>query len=374
MPGTRAITEHYSLHQVAGLARRRLWVHGASMTITTRPPRTLTVAPGLAVVAAAVIVALGVHALVDSVSPLVVAVALGTVVANTVGVAAVVRPGVQLAAKRLLRIGVVLLGFQLSLGQLRSLGAPGLGVVAATVAATFFGTRWAGRRLGLSDSMSLLVATGFSICGASAIAAVEGVADAEGEEVAFAVALVTLCGSLAIVVLPFVGPRLGLHGMAYGNWVGASVHDIGQVVAAATPQGSTAVQTAVIVKLTRVVLLAPLVAGLSVARRRRLAGAARPDVTPSTSSTSHRPAPVPLFVIGFLAAIVVRTTGVVPAAALGAIKTTQIVLLAAALFGLGCGVQIARLRRVGGRPLLLGLISWVLVAGVALAGTHLLPN
>lgn len=352
------------------------------MTIRTRPATpagsapvghsgTGGAAPGLAVVAVAVLVALGVHALVDSVSPLVVAVALGAAVANTVGVSAAMRPGVQLAARRLLRVGVVLLGFQLSLGQLRALGAPGLGLVAATVAATFFGTRWVGRRLGLSDSMSLLVATGFSICGASAIAAVEGVADAEEEEVAFAVALVTLCGSLAIVVLPFVGPRVGLHGTAYGNWVGASVHDIGQVVAAATPQGAAAVQTAVIVKLTRVVLLAPLVAGLSLARRHRLAGAARPE---ATTSISRRPAPVPLFVVGFLAAIVVRTTGVVPSAALGAIKTTGTVLLAAALFGLGCGVQIARLRRVGGRPLLLGMISWALVAGIALAGTHLLPS
>lgn len=352
------------------------------MAITTRPAvpadstpvgrvGTLDAMPGLAVVSVAVVVALGVHALVDSVSPLVVAVALGAVVANTVGVSAVVRPGVQLAAKRLLRIGVVLLGFQLSLGQLRSLGAPGLGVVAATVAATFFGTRWAGRRLGLSDSMSLLVATGFSICGASAIAAVEGIADAEDEEVAFAVALVTLCGSLAIVVLPLVGPRVGLHGVAYGNWVGASVHDIGQVVAAATPQGPAAVQTAVIVKLTRVVLLAPLVAGLTLAKRRRATSAPRSH---AGRVVAGRPAPVPLFVVGFLGAIVVRTTGVVPGAALGAIKSTQTVLLAAALFGLGCGVQIARLRRVGGRPLLLGLISWILVGGVAFAGTHLLPG
>ncbi len=335
-----------------------------------------TVAPGLAGVAVAVVIALGVHALVESVPPLVVAVGMGAVVANTVGVPLVMRPGVRLAAKRLLRVGVVFLGFQLSLGQLSALGAPGLAVVAMTVAATFFGTRWAGRRLGLTNSMSLLIATGFSICGASAIAAVEGIAGADEEEVAFAVSLVTLCGSLAIVVLPFVGPRLGLHGTAYGNWVGASVHDIGQVVAAATPQGTAAVQTAVIVKLTRVVLLAPLVAGLSLAERSRSAGArldgARLDGAPP--AVRRRPAPVPLFVVGFLAAIVVRTAGVLPSAALDVMKGIQTVLLAAALFGLGCGVHIARLRRVGGRPLLLGMISWVLVAGVALAGTHLLPS
>jgi uncharacterized integral membrane protein (TIGR00698 family) len=341
------------------------------MDVTVHRATAGRAVPGLALAACAVVVAWMVHRAVDAVSPLVVGVALGAVVANTVGVAApiswcVVRPGVQFAAKRLLRIGVVLLGFQLSLGQLRSLGVPGLGVVAATVAATFFGTRWIGRRLGLSDGMSLLVATGYSICGASAIAAVEGIAEADEEEVAFSIALVTLCGSLSIVVLPLLGNMFGLHGVRYGNWVGASVHDVGQVVAAATPGGVAAVQTAVIVKLTRVVLLAPLVSGLVLAKRRNT------GVDPSF--VGRRPPALPLFVAGFLAAIVVRTTGIVPADGLRTIKTVQTVLLTAALFGLGCGVAIARLRRVGGRPLVLGLISWVLVAGVALGATRLLPH
>ena len=332
--------------------------------------------PGLVLAAGAVAVGFAVHRSVDSVSPLVVGVALGAVLANTVAGAApdawaAIRPGVQFAAKRLLRVGVVLLGFQLSLGQLRALGVPGLGVVAATVAATFFGTRWIGKRLGLSDGMSLLVATGYSICGASAIAAVEGIAEAEEEEVAFSIALVTLCGSLSIVVLPLLGNLIGLNGVRFGNWVGASVHDVGQVVATATSGGAAAVQAAVVVKLTRVVLLAPLVAGLGLARRRRKGV----DVDPAgLPVVGKRPPVLPLFVAGFLAAIVVRTTGVIPGAGLTTIKTIQTVILTAALFGLGCGVAIARLRRVGGRPLVLGLISWVLVAGVALGATRLLPH
>ena len=88
----------------------------------------------------------------------------------------------------------------------------------------------------------------------------------------------------------------------------------------------------------------------------------------------RRPPAVPLFVAGFLGAIVVRTTGVIPTGGLDLIHDAQTVLLAAALFGLGCGVHIARLRRLGGRPLLLGAVSWILVAGVALAGTQLLPS
>ena len=331
----------------------------------------LELAPGLGLAAVAVGIGLAVHAVADGVSPLVIAVALGAIVANTTGVGATVRPGVRFAAKRLLRVGVVLLGFQLSLSQLRSLGAAGLGVVAATVAATFFGTRWIGRKLGLSDGLTLLVATGYSICGASAIAAVEGIAGADEEEVAFSIALVTMCGTLAIFVLPIVGDLLGLHGATYGNWVGASVHDIGQVVAAATPAGEHAVKAAVVVKLTRVMLLAPLVASLSFARRRR----AGPFTERVGQTTTQRRVPVvPLFVIGFLATIAIRTTDTLSSRVLDDIKLAQTALLGAALFGLGCGVDIGRLRRVGGKPLVLGLISWVLVAGVAFAATRVLPT
>ena len=325
---------------------------------------------GLALAGGAVSLAWIVHGVVDSISPLVVAVVIGVVYANTIGVAETFRPGLQFAAKRVLRVGIVLLGCQLSLTQLRRVGGPGLAIVAVTVAATFFGTRWVGRRLGLSPELSLLVATGYAICGASAIAAVEGVAGGDEDDVAYSIALVTACGSLAIVVLPVLGRLFGLDAVDYGNWVGASVHDVGQVVAAATPRGAVAVQAAVIVKLTRVVLLAPLVAGLTVARRHRPHDTATSATSKGGLRPARRPAIVPLFVAGFLSMIVLRSAGALPAGWLGPIKTVQTTLLGAALFGLGTGVNVARLRRVGGRPVLLGAISWVLVAGVALAGTH----
>lgn len=337
----------------------------SSTTSTPEVRTTRNLVPGLVAAGVAVALSLLVNAGVDAISPLVVAAAIGAIVANTIGISEPLLPGIQFASKRVLRAGVVLLGFRLSLSDVGDLGSTGLIVVAMTVTATFFGTRWAGRRLGLTSSMSLLVATGFSICGASAIAAVESVADADEEEVTFAIALVTLCGTLAIFVLPIVGNLVGLEGVAYGNWVGASVHDVGQVVAAATPGGDASIEAAVVVKLTRVLLLAPLVAGLSIARNRR-AGS-----SPSGEG-GRRPPIVPLFVAGFLVAILIRTSGVVADTGLDVIQFFQTILLAAALFGLGCGVEIARLRKVGGRPLLLGLFSWALVAGIAFVGTRLI--
>lgn len=316
------------------------------------------VLPGLGLVVVCVAAAHLVTRVLPSVSPLVAAVVIGALLANVGLLPDWARAGMHFAAKRLLRLGVVLLGFKLAVGDVLALGGPGLIVVALVVGTTFFGTQWLGRRMGVSRSLSLLIATGFSICGASAVAAVEGVAEADEEEVAFSIGLVTLFGSLAIAVLPALGGLLGLTGSAFGAWAGASVHDVAQVVATASTAGPMALNTAVIVKLTRVVLLAPLVAGITINRRRR---APTTGSTPSVSAPAAPPI-LPLFVVGFLAAVALRSMAVVPTGWLGPIGTVETLTLAAALVGLGTGTQIAKLRHLGGRPLLLALASWVLVA------------
>lgn len=313
-------------------------------------------APGLVLVALGTGLAWVIASLVSQVSMLVAAVAVGALVGNVGLATTTTAPGLGFAAKRVLRVGVVLLGLRLSLGDLVGLGLPTLAVVAATVTATFFGTQWLGRRLGLSPSLSLLVATGFSICGASAIAAVESSTDADEEEVAAAIGLVTIFGSLAIVVLPALAGPLGLSDAAFGTWVGASVHDVAQVVATASTAGPAVAAIAIVVKLTRVVLLAPIIAGINLTRRYSA------DDQPAAG---QRPPLLPLFVIGFLTLIAVRTTGVLPAAAIAHAKTAEGWLLAAALVGLGSGVQIDKLRRLGIQPLLLGGLAWIVVAGVS---------
>ncbi len=324
-------------------------------------------APGLGLVVVLAALATLAADQIESISPLVAGVVLGAFVVNAVDLPPDLQPGVTFAAKQLLRVGVVLLGFRLSLGDLGDLGLRGLLVVALVVTCTFFGTQWLGARMGLSRDLSLLVATGYSICGASAVAAMDGVIEADEEETAYAVALVTLCGSLSIGVLPLIARAIGLDGAMFGTWVGAAVHDVAQVVATASTDGPQALEAATVVKLTRVVLLAPLVALVALRRRRSDAeGGAIVEVG------SKRPPLVPVFVVGFLLAIVVRTSDVVSTGLLSDIKDAEKILLTLALVGLGMGVRLDRLRKLGGRPLLLGLVSWVLVAGVALAGVGII--
>jgi uncharacterized integral membrane protein (TIGR00698 family) len=333
-----------------------------SIPFLHHPTRVVAPAvPGLAAVALGTAAAYAVSQAVPALNPSTVAVVLGALLTNTGLHRPVLHEGTRFAGKRLLRVAVVLLGLQLSLPALAHLGLRGLTVVTLTVAATFTGTRWLGRRLGVPPARALLIATGFSICGASAVAAMEPVAGGDDEDTGVAVALVTLCGSLAIVLLPLLRAPLGLDPVGFGSWVGASVHDVGQTVATAQ-RVPGALTTAVVVKLTRVVLLAPLVALVGVASR-RAAHAPREG--------GHRPPPVPLFVAGFLTAVALTSTGVLPHPLLAVARSAQSMLLVAALFGLGTGISAPAMLRTGRRSLLLGLASWVLVAGVAYAGVRI---
>ncbi|MBF6045181.1 putative sulfate exporter family transporter [Streptomyces sp. NRRL B-1677] len=331
--------------------------------------------PGLATAAAGVAVAWVVHLLVPAVPMLTAAVVLGIAAAHVPGVRARVRgsarPGLTLAGKRLMRIGVVLLGLKLGLDDVLGLGWATVAMVVAVVAATFAGTLWLGRRLGLRGDQPLLIATGYSICGASAIGAVSEVSGSDEEDVATSVALVTLCGTLAIAVLPLLHHPLGLDDAQFGRWVGAGVHDVGQVVATAQTAGPAALTDAVLVKLMRVALLAPLVAAVAVSVRRRRQSPVMASEKASGKASGKRPPLIPLFVLGFLAMVGVRTTGWVPAAGLDLAAHAQELLLAAALFGLGSAVHLPSLVRTGGRVAALGLCSWVVIAGASYGGVLL---
>jgi len=319
--------------------------------------------PGLAVALAVAVIGVVVHQRLKVLSPHVIAVGFGILGATFGRIEKVFQPGFKFAAKKVLRAGIVVLGFRLSFDEVRSLGWSALLAVVVVVAATFFGTQWLARRLGLRPSLGLLMATGYSICGASAIAAVEPFADADDEELAYSIALVTLCGTLAIAVLPTLGTLLHLPDGQFGAWVGASVHDVGQVVAAASTHGDVSLRQATIVKLTRVAMLAPLLAGVALSARRRL--------DPQRLASAKRPPLLPLFIVLFLAAVAVRSTGWLSSSTLGHLKDLETILLGMGLVGLGSNVDLRKLRAVGGRPLALGLASWALVAVVSLAAVVL---
>jgi len=162
---------------------------------------------------------------------------------------------------------------------------------------------------------------------------------------------------------------IGFSGAEFGSWVGASVHDVAQTVATASSGNADAQNAAIVVKLTRVMLLAPLVAAVSFTRYRKLN---RANVTDPITQKTKNPPIVPIFIIGFIAAISINSSFNLPSEFLSDVKWVEKSLLACALVGLGAGVDTRKLRRVGTRPLALGLTSWALVATLSAIGVLLL--
>lgn len=314
--------------------------------------------PGLAAAFVAAAVAAVIASSADPLSPLPVAVVLGIVVGNTVSLGRFA-PGLGVAAKIVLRVGIALLGLRLVLGDVAALGAPALLLVLAVTVVTFFGVVVGTRRLGLSHGFGLLTAAGFAICGASAVAAAQGVVRAEDEDVAASLANVMLFGTVSIGVLPLVASALGLTDAVAGAWIGAAVHDVGQVVATAGVVGDEALEAAVVVKLGRVLLLGPVIILLGLMVR---AGA--------EATEQRRPPLLPWFVVAFLVAAAARSLDLVPTAVLDGAGTIERFAFAAALFALGTGVRFDKLRALGVRPLLLGLAAWLLIAVVSLVGVQ----
>lgn len=277
------------------------------------------------------------------VSPLLLALAVGAAVSNSRLRDVVTTPTTAAAAKLMLRLGIALLGLRLVVGDILDLGVSAVLLVLITVLLTFKITLLAGRRLGLDDDLTHLIAAGFSICGAAAIAAVQDTIKTKQQHVALALALVTIFGTVMIAVIPVAGDLLGLHPDDTALWAGASIHEVAQVVAAATIIGGTApLALAMTIKLGRIMMLVPI--NHWVARS-------------SASSTDEVRARVPWFLWAFLAAVAVRATQVLPASALDTASHITTILLAAGMFGLGLGVVIRDLWPIQYRALTLATIA-----------------
>jgi uncharacterized integral membrane protein (TIGR00698 family) len=328
-------------------------------------PPWLSAGLGVAVAAPGLVVAVLGHLLVPQVGILTWAIGLGVAAANLGLLPRAASTLLAPVTKKLLRVGIVLLGFSVSFASITALGLPLIAIVAGSLVGTLVLTTWLGRRMGLSAPRALLIGTGFSICGASAIAGMEDTAGADEEDVTVSIAMVTLFGTLALVLLPLLQGPLGLTDLQFGMWAGASVHEVGQVVAAASPAGAAVVAVAVVVKLTRVVMLAPVVAAVSIMQRRR--SSASPEETRRTPL-------VPLFVLGFLACVALRSTGAVPESVLGWVGHAQVAALGAALFGMGCSVKIASLFKGSGAVMVVSAVGTLFIAATSLAGILLVTG
>ncbi len=322
--------------------------------------------PGLVLAAVGAGAGYGIHLLLPGLpwltAALILGVLLGSIPTLRRRLEGPLAPGLALAGRRVLRLGIVVLGLKLSLVDIARLGWVAILAIVALVVASFGITWLVGRLFRLEGDQAVLMAAGFSICGVSAVGAMAAARRSPEKDTGTPITLVTLYGTLAIVALPALASLLRLDDRQFGRWVGASVHDVGQVVATAQTAGAVALAVAVVVKLTRVLMLAPMVAIASIQARRR--DAARET---SQGPLSPRPPIVPLFIVGFLAAVLLRSFLPLPNGMLTFADIVQSALLATALFSIGASLRLDQLARSGLRAVGAGLVSWLAILGLALA-------
>ena len=311
--------------------------------------------PGIALAAALAATAFALHSLpgLRVLSPMILSILLGITFHNLLGTPAQAKAGVTFALRRILRFAIILLGLQLTAQQIAEVGGTGVAIVGATLIATFLATKLLGRLLGVEHGLTELIAAGTSICGASAVVAVNTVTGAKDEDVAYAVACVTVFGSIAMFLYPLLPALLHLSPHDFGLWSGASIHEIAQVVAASFQDGRSAGEFGTIAKLTRVSMLAPVVLALGVAARRR-------------HGRGHARAPMPWFVLGFVALVIVNSLIVIPAPSKAAIVMITTFLLSVALAAMGLETDLRKLAARGMRPATLGALSSLFISGFSL--------
>lgn len=317
--------------------------------------------PGLAL---ASVVALVAHFLVGLgqglfpyavIEPLVAALLVGVLIRNVVRLPAATRVGSSFAAKQLLEFAVVLLGATINLQAVLRAGPALLSAVALLVVGGLTAGYTIGRVVGLPPRLAVLVAVGNAICGNSAIAAVAPVIRAEKRDIASAVALTAILGVALVLTLPILIPFLSLSHYQYGVLAGLTVYAVPQVVAASFPISQLSGQTAVLVKLIRVLFIGPVVVLFSLLYAR----------TQVTRASWHHSVRVPWFVSGFVALMLLGSLGVLPGSATNAFREVSRVLTVIAMAALGLGVEFASIKTVGlaaGSAVLGSLMVLVLLA------------
>lgn len=272
-------------------------------------------------------------------------------------------PGIAFSAKPLLEVAVVLLGAAVSIGTVWALGPELLlGIVGVVTVA--LGTSYGiGRVFGLKLRLAILVACGNSICGNSAIAAVAPVIGADGDEVASSIAFTAVLGVVTVLVLPSLVSLLALSLTQYGVVAELTVYGVPQVLAATLPIGELSNQVGTVVKLVRVLMLGPVVIGLSLALPRlRAGGAARVQITQL----------IPWFIVGFLLMLALRSLGWIPEAAISPVKSVTSLLTTVSMAALGLGVELRVVAQAGIRVVAAVTVSLLVLVVISVGLIRLL--
>ncbi|AOP42580.1 YeiH family putative sulfate export transporter [Edwardsiella piscicida] len=295
------------------------------------------------------------------------AIILGILIGNSVYPALSIpcSVGVHLAKQKFLRLGIILYGFRLTFQQIADVGLTGIVTDALTLSSTFLLALWLGRKVfGMDKQTVMLIGAGSSICGAAAVMATEPVVKADASKVSVAVSTVVIFGTIAIFLYPWLY-QLNAHYQwvamtqeSFGIYIGSTVHEVAQVVAAGRAISDDTGNAAVIAKMIRVMMLAPFLLILSSALSRGAGNA----------SGKKAPITIPWFAVIFILVAGVNSFNLLPGALVHALITLDTILLAMAMAALGLTTHISAIRQAGIRPIILAslLFAWLIIGGGAI--------
>lgn len=281
------------------------------------------------------------------------AIILGLVLNNTLTIPADFQPGIKFSSKKILQASIVLLGFSLSIQDIKSTGISSLSVTLITIAVAFISAFLIGKWLKIPTNTKTLIGVGTAICGGSAIAAVSPIIEADDDEIALSISTIFLFNIVAVFLFPFLGHLMNLSDAGFGLWAGTAINDTSSVVAAGYSYSEAAGDYATIVKLTRATMIIPIsliIAGIQVYKKKRQA-----------EKVSLKQI-FPWFILWFLVASLISSTGILPEAFITAAKWLSRFMIAMALGSIGLSANLKDLLKTGKKPVLLGLMTWFFVA------------
>jgi uncharacterized integral membrane protein (TIGR00698 family) len=316
------------------------------------PEESAELLPGLMLTGCIALLSLYAGARIGYVTPLVVAMGIGILFRNAFILPSVYKAGIIFSMRRVLRFAVALLGVRITFDQILGLGWQGIVIALLPLMLTFICTVFVGRMVKVNPSQTLLIATGTSICGASAIMTVGAVTKSKSDDIMVAVSSITVFGSLLMLTYPLAynSNLLGFNAEQYGMWAGSSIHEVAQVIAAAFGGGNTAGEIGTMIKLTRVAALVPFAFILSYLASRKLINAGDQGV--ETGEVKF-----PYFILGFLGMVILNSNSFFTPQAVNWIESFDVFLLTMSMGAMGLETDFGKLLKIGFAPFFLSIFS-----------------
>lgn len=300
------------------------------------------------------------------INPFIIAIFLGVLIANTIKIPDSFKPGITFTSKKILRFAIILLGFKISINEIMNLGLNSLLVITLSVISCYIFTVWIGQKIGVDKKLSTLLASGTSICGASAIIATNEVIKADDKDAAISVGIISIVGTFFMILLPIIFYALKLNQNMYSVWVGSSIQEVAQVVGAGFSVNDETGKLSSLIKMSRVTFIVPMTFYLLFTEMKTI------KKETSTKKLDLKSLNIPWFVLMFIVVIFINSLNIIPKEIVKTIIYIDNLLLTASMFCLGLGISISKLKEAGRKPIYLGFISAIQISLTAFIASYFL--